>query len=162
MQMMMQMNLRQRLTLLQELGLKSDLFENVLVRTEHLLQQRRYQRGLKLLKGISDKADYRGVIDLLLALCSPVWAREIQAYYNGRGQRLVKYVPWETIDAIDQVLVQVVVELAALYRAYEELGWRVGDAATFEYDEVTRTGLAWFVGPRLPAPPVQLGAACAA
>ena len=152
MQLVMQMNLQQRLTLLQELGLKSEYFENVLVRTEQRLSERRGQRGLKLLRAISDGADYRGVIDLLLALCSPVWAREIQAFYAGRGTRIVEYVDWAVIDELDRVLAQVVVELARLYAAYEELGWREGQAAP-EYDEVTRAGLAWFVGPRLPAPP---------
>jgi hypothetical protein len=146
------MNLQQRQTLLQELGLKSSYFESVLVRTEQRLSERRYQRGLKLLKSLSDGSGYRGVIDLLLALCSPAWAAEIRAYYRGRGQRLVEYVEWPIVDAIDQVLAQVVVELGKLYAAYEQLGWKAG-LATVEYDEVTREGLAWFVGPKLPAPP---------
>lgn len=161
MQLVLRMNLQQRLTLLQELGLKSDLFENVLVRTERLLQQRRYQRGLKLLKGIAEDTNYNGVIDMLLGLCSPAWDVEIQAYYEGRGLRLVEYVPWEDLDAMDQIMVQVVVELGQLYAAYEELGWKAGREAA-EYDEVTRQGLSWFVGPRLPAPPLERVAVIAA
>jgi hypothetical protein len=154
MQLVLRMNLQQRLTLLQELGLKSDLFENVLVRTERLLQQRRYQRGLKLLKGIAEDVHYNGVIDMLLGLCSPAWDAEIQAYYEGRELRLVEYVPWDDLDAMDQIMAQVVVELGRLYAAYEELGWKAGQAAP-EYDEVTRQGLPWFVGPKLPTPPAR-------
>jgi hypothetical protein len=148
------MNLQCRLTLLQQLGLKSDLFENVLVRTERLLQQRRYQRGLKLLKGIAEDTNYNGVIDMLLGLCSPAWDAEIQAYYENRGLRLVQYVTWDDLDGMDQVMAQVVIELSKLYAAYEELGWKAG-SETVEYDEVTREGLPWFVGPKLPAPPAR-------
>ena len=50
MKLLLQQNLNQRLTLLQELGLKSKYFDSCFVRTERLLKQSYYQKALYLLE----------------------------------------------------------------------------------------------------------------
>lgn len=152
----LQMNIEQRQALLQQLGLKSEFFGSVLVRTEALLKKSRYQRGLNLVRNALDVSDYRSVLDYLLAVISPSWNERIRAFYRGEVGRIVLTEEWATIDALDQVLEHAVRELAALYAAYCSLGWREGHAAP-EFDDLTVSGVRMFLQPRVPvADPVSV------
>jgi len=159
MNMSLQLVMTARQELIQELGLKGEFFESVLIRTEKALKKRRAQKGLKLICSISDSTNYRGVIDLLLGLCSREWDIHMQSFYDRSGPAMRDMATPEVIDQVDRVLAGVVSELYALYRAYEAEDWKAKeDPTTSEYDEVTREGLRWFIGPHLPAPPLNFAA----
>jgi hypothetical protein len=160
--MLMQLNMVMRQTLLLELGLRSEYFENCLVRTEALLQKSKYQKGLKLVRRLPSADEYRGVIDFLLGLFSPEWDQQIKGFYHHRGQRMIRYVEWETIDEVDQVVATALKELTRLYEMYRREGWKEVteegvdnfDGAE-EYEELTRAAIKLFVQPHVPLPPEQ-------
>lgn len=116
------LTLQHRQALILDLGLESEFFESVLVRSEQLLKLRRNQRGLRLLKHLN-RDEYHSVLDWLLGVLAPSWRLAIGAFYAGEGPKLAKMVEWDTIDAIDQAMAQVIIELAAAYRALEQDGW---------------------------------------
>tara|TARA_Y100001970_G_scaffold97067_1_gene122181 strand:- start:2086 stop:2571 length:486 start_codon:yes stop_codon:yes gene_type:complete len=104
------LNLNQRLTLLQKLGLKSKHFDSCLVRTERLIQQSHYQKALSLLEQ-EGAGNYRGVLDWYCGTASPSWDLRIKAYYDGRCGRLIETVPFDEIDKMDQVYAEILMHL---------------------------------------------------
>jgi len=110
MKLLLQQNLNQRLTLLQELGLKSKYFDSCFVRTERLLKQSYYQKALYLLER-EDAENYRGVLDWYLGTASPSWDLRIKAFYRHRCGRLIDDIPFDEIDKMDQVLAEMLVHL---------------------------------------------------
>lgn len=151
----LQCNMVQRQTLLQELGLRSDLFENALVRTEAMLKKSKYQKSLRVIRSLLGEDDYNGVIDALVALLSPAWREHILAYYADLGPRLIEQADWATIERMDFVACSLLEELAALYKLYWQEGlYRTEEDSVPEYEELTAAGLKFFFHGRMPDAPV--------
>lgn len=124
MNLQLRINLQQRLTLLQELGLCSKFYESFLVRSEELLKKSKHQCGLMLLE--RDATEYHGVLDWLHATLSPSWRPHILAYYSGEGPKLGEMIEWGAISQLDWMMAQVILELTKSYRNLQQEGWLVG------------------------------------
>ena len=114
-------NIRIRQSLIQALGLESKFLQSCLVRSEALLQQSKYQKGLRLVRHFADEVEYRSVMDFLVAIFIPSLKDAIFAYYKGRGERLIAIATPETIERVDKTLARCIVELEQLDR--ELRGW---------------------------------------
>jgi len=147
--MQMMMTLQCRLTLTQRLGLESEFFESTLVRSEQLLKTSKYQCGLKLVKGLEND-NYASVLDFLLAVFAPSWKPAILACYSDDGPRLIQLAEWETIDAIDQALAAVIIELARAYTVLERDGWISGKEPCEYACKVACDAARIFLSPHFP------------
>ena len=141
-----EVNMQLRQKLIMGMELKSDMFENACVRTEALLKQKAYQKPLRLIKHRLDK--YRGIIDGLLGISSPAWAKEIFDYYRNENRLLIEYAPWSMITVIDHALVGLLESLKALWESLEQDSWKLGYATV----SLNRR-IDLFMKPKLPLPP---------
>lgn len=155
----MMITLQCRLALVQRLGLESEFFGSVLVRSEKLLKSTRYQRGLKLLHGL-DEEGYRSVLDFLLCVFSPAWKGLVEAYYYTKeAPKLAELVEWETIDAIDQLIAVGIIELTQSYEMLEQAGW-LENREPCELDcKIACAAVRMFLPPHFPPPPAAREAA---
>ena len=151
-------NLELRLTLCQKLGLESEYFESFLVRTEKLLKQTRYQKGLMLIE--ETDTDYRSVMDWLLAMLSPSWKVHIHAFYKYDHCKLGHAVDFETIDLMDQIMEASVIELYKSYQMLQREGWLVGkgkpEPGVF-MQRSTMNAIRSFISPMFPEAPPHPG-----
>lgn len=148
---MMMLVLQCRQTLVQRLGLESEFFESLLVRSEMLLKQSRYQRGLRLLKGL-DEDEYNSVLDFLLGVFAPAWKPSILAYYAGEGPKLGDLETWDVIEALDQGLAVGIVELTEVYEALEREGWVSGQEPCEYACKVSCDAVRMFLPHHFPPP----------
>ena len=88
------LNLEQRCSLVQELGLESEYLATFMIRTEYLLKKDKYEKGLLLI----EKTDtgYESVMDWLLAMLAPSWKKHIKAYYEFRYTKLGDIADFKT------------------------------------------------------------------
>ena len=150
-------NLEQRLTLVQKLGLESEYFESFLVRTEKLLKQKKYQKGLTLI--VPNDTKYASVLDWLLAMLAPSWKAHIHAFYKYGPPRLGHAVDFQTIDLMDQLMEAAVVDLAHSYRMLREESWLTKhkpEPGVF-LQRTTMNAVREFISPAFPKAPVHPG-----
>ena len=129
-------------------------FESALVLAEDLLRGSAYRKVIGLVSPSYEGhgqagREYRSIIDFLIALASPGWDDVIQAFGNGRGRPLIRYVDRDTIAAMDLAVVHLLEELRALHDVYEDAGW-AGSAWAPEYEELTEAGIHLFITPQFP------------
>ena len=141
--------------LLLEMDVVGEQFESVLVLAEELLHASAYRKIIGLVSPSYERRgqagrEYRSIIDFLIGLASPGWDEVIQAFGNGRGRPLIRYVDRETIAAMDLAVVHLLEELRALHDVYEDAGWADGASAP-DYEELTEAGIRLFITPRFPA-----------
>jgi len=150
------LNLEQRCSLIQKLGIESDyLGTNFMVRTEYLLQKDKYEKGLLLI----EKTDtgYESVMDWLLAMLAPSWKKHIKAYYEFRYTKLGDIADFKTITLMDQLMESAVVDLYETYKMLQEAGWLEMRGKTepgIFMQRVTMDGIRVFIGPRFPIAPI--------
>lgn len=126
MEMTLSLNMVQRMTLIQTLGLESEYLETCLVRSETLLRERRYQAPLRLIRKFADEDQYNSVLDFLVGLFVPAMRPRIFAYYEGEGARIIEQSPWADIDRLDRMMVTALHELRVLHDELRSAAWREG------------------------------------
>lgn len=121
--MSLSLNLTQRLSLIQELGLKSDHLESCLVRCEQFLQaSSRNQRGCKFLTHMIEGQGFRGVLDALVYNVVPQARTGMRAYYRWGGQRrMIEQFDWAEIDQMDRDCLEALEMLNRLHDQLKEL-----------------------------------------
>jgi hypothetical protein len=141
-----------KLTLVQELGVRSELLESCLPISERLLQSRANQKGLQLVRRVceSDVLQFRSVLDFLYVLCAPSWRPHVEAFYkDSRFPRLVEMADQTTITAIDEGVARCIRELTALHAQFTVLGWRE-TVRTSEFENLALEGIRHFITPDMP------------
>jgi hypothetical protein len=146
-----QLNMAQRMTLLQTLGLESEYLETCLVRSETLLRKLRFQAPLRLVRKFADEDQYNSVLDFLVGLFIPAMKPRIFAYYEGEGDRIIEQSPWSDIDRLDRMMVTALTELRALHDELRSAAWQAG-RGDYTKPQMTAAWLDLHIRPRFALP----------
>lgn len=106
----------------QRLAIRIQFLESVLERSAGLLASLKYQRGITLVKDLTEGREYRSMIDFLTGLMVPSIIPHMQAFYDGTGPNLAEGFSTGYINRLDLTLAVVIQHLARTWVVLKEQG----------------------------------------